>query len=85
MDNGLKKSEGDNASEAPKTKKILVATQKTFRFPWYTSVKKIDATCNKWLHEKGTSGTPAHKGETYVKGLTTYVTYMYSTITDIPA
>lgn len=81
----LKKVVDGLANEAPKTKKILVATQQTFRFPWYVGTKTIDKTVNKWLREKAIAGTPALKGETYTKGLTTYATYMYSTIAEIPA
>lgn len=81
----LKIEKGSNEVEKPATRKILVATQHTFRFPWYVGPKEIDRTVNKWLYEKAIAGTPALKGETYVKGLTTYATYMYSTITEITA
>lgn len=62
--------------EIPKTK--LVATQHTFRFPFYTSPAKIDKTVNEWIMKSSNNGTPVMLGKITTNPLFIYYVFLFS-------
>ena len=73
---------GAGSPEPKKEDNIVIPTQKTFKFWFWTSQEKIDAEVNKWLEETTRAGRPPMLGKVCSNILTGQIIYvfMFSTV-----